>query len=112
MKREAHDDVTELEGLVLCREQGSELKNKEEGGERTGSSDCTNSLTMPPRNKQTKMVNINGQWRQNHIRRYSLWRTWVVMNWNKGGCSRPGSLLHIEYEVEDSSRNSKAKKVQ
>lgn len=98
--------------LYYAENMGSELKNREDGERHTGSRDCTNSLTMPPRKKQTKRVNNNGQWRQNHIRRYSLWRAWVVMNWNNRAGSRSGSLLHIEYEVEDSSRNSQAEKVQ
>ena len=73
--------------------------------------DCTNSLTIPPRNKQTKRVNIKGEWRQNHIRRYSLGRTWVVMSFNNGWNGRFASLLHIEYKVKDSSRDSKTEKV-
>lgn len=41
-------------------------------GVRTGSMDCTISLTNPPKKKHMTAVNISPEWRQNQILRASL----------------------------------------
>lgn len=76
----------------------------------TGSNDCTNSLTIPPRKKQVTPVNMSGALRQNHMRRASLQ---YHRRYNNDHTETDGNVLfNIEDEIEDTGRQAQAEEVQ
>lgn len=82
----------------------------QEFGRHTGSIDCTISLMMPPKKKQTIPENIRGALRQNQIRLASLQFNHDVEGRPERSERPPESeilrdniLLNVEDEVEYSS---------
>jgi hypothetical protein len=72
---------------------------------RTGSIDCTNSETIPPRKKHANAVNMSGLFRQNQILRASLSKgkhpssqRWCHTPRKR---ERGHSLFDVEDEVKD-----------
>ena len=110
-KSQTHRNVTYLECLIL-RQRGRYTNDRKHRGQHllTGSNDCTNSLTIPPRKKQVTPVNMSGALRQNHMRRASLhFHCYYITDQAKTGGN---VLLNVEDEIEDTRRQAQAEEVE
>lgn len=73
--------------------------------------DCTSSLIIPPRTRQTTPVSIKGVNLQIHMRLESLYDRINVRNLGDESIGN-NSLFHVEDEVEYSSCKTQAEKMQ
>jgi len=76
----------------------------------TGSMDCTNSLTMPPKKKHTMAVKISPACRQNHIRLESLTEP-SLLEREETQILMANILFNVEYEIEHCSCDTETDKV-